>query len=204
MKISPSACCGVDYGSKMAGTTVVSYVAEKTIFWTCSAKNQDADAWLLNAVAAQHCQLMLLDAPLSLPAVYRAPEPTPDADFFYRAADRSAGAMSPMFLGGLTARAIRLKTQLATQHVAVLEAYPAAVAKLLQLDVYGYKKATEYIPAVQQQLLTAFAEWDIQAVASMPPHWHAIDAQLALLTALRYLHGQATCIGMPDEGLIWV
>ena len=101
---------GVDYGSKMAGTTVVAVARERQIDLLQSGRKQDADAWLLETAVAQQPDHIFLDAPLSLPGVYR--HLPGRSDYFYREADRELQAMSPMFLGGLTARAMQLHERL--------------------------------------------------------------------------------------------
>jgi hypothetical protein len=65
---------GVDFGSKLAGTTVICYAAESgKINFLASAKKQDADEMLRDFFASSHISLICLDAPLSLPAAYKNP-----------------------------------------------------------------------------------------------------------------------------------
>ena len=122
---------GIDYGAKMAGTTVIAHLHDEQLTLTQSVKKQDADKFVLEKVAAIQPTHLFLDAPLSLPGVYRS---LPDCDsFFYRKSDQAVQAMSPMFLGGLTARAMQLAHQLQNQGLEIIEIYPAKLAERLGL-----------------------------------------------------------------------
>jgi hypothetical protein len=92
--------CGVDYGSKLAGTTVTCTLDAPSgqVHFQKSAPREDADAFLRNYLLQSQPAFIFLDAPLSLPGVYRGLAGC--RDYFYREADRQLGAMSPMFLGG--------------------------------------------------------------------------------------------------------
>ncbi|MEM6726499.1 MAG: hypothetical protein AAF598_20850 [Bacteroidota bacterium] len=192
---------GIDYGSKMAGTTVFALwdPSEKALILEISEKKKDADRFLQNQVAKHQPDLIVLDAPLSLPG--RLIHGAPYESYFYRLCDQHFKAMSPMFLGGLTARAIQLKDQiLAQQTTQIVEGYPSAVADLLDLKALNYKKEKTHIPTVLKTLNTHFP-------FSLPgdvPSWHHVDALLCLLTALRIQLKQAEKIGDPKEGLIYL
>jgi len=97
---------GIDYGNKYAGTTVICYNSRHEIKFVQSSKNADADSFLLNELTYLNPDLIMIDAPLSLPGVYWLSSEY--KDHFFRSCDRELRAMSPMFLGGLTARAISL------------------------------------------------------------------------------------------------
>ncbi len=106
-----SRCCslhmdfiGIDFGAKTAGTTVICQQEGGFFRFHRCEKGDDADAWLDERVSMFAPSAIYIDAPLSLPGAYFGK----GQDYFYRSADRLAGGMSPMFLGGLTARAIRL------------------------------------------------------------------------------------------------
>lgn len=189
--------CGVDYGSKMAGTTAIASLnlSDSAVRVFASAKNKDADLWISEWLLAYGPDAVFLDAPLSLPGVYRGLADF--SDYFYRGCDRQAGAMSPMFLGGLTARAMRL-TSLHTQFQ-WFEAYPGGLARKFHLADLGYKQAAEHIPRVVAELAKQFR---LQI-----PHlnsWHQVDAVLAMLVGLRHRQGVATALGNQVEGLIWI
>ncbi|NBB88397.1 MAG: hypothetical protein GVX96_01230 [Bacteroidetes bacterium] len=116
---------GIDYGSKMAGTTAIVYAKNNQLNVLQSAVKKSADDFILESISNAFPQLkaVYLDAPLSLPKAYYGN----GHDFMYRSVDRELGAMSPMFLGGLTARAMRLKSDLNARGVSVFETYPAKV-----------------------------------------------------------------------------
>jgi predicted nuclease with RNAse H fold len=191
---------GIDYGARLAGTTAVAVLQDNALQVWQSSKGEDADAWLLKLIPELGAGTVMLDAPLSLPAVYRLHPTPPEADFFYRACDREVKAMSPMFIGGFTARAIRLTAQFASQGIRVMETYPSQLARLLFHPEEGYKNGKA--PS------TAF----IQKLQSMLPFpiksellsWHQADALLAWYSGLRLSQGQAVQYGSAAEGLIVV
>lgn len=190
---------GIDYGSKLAGTTVVAWAEEGQIKWQQSAKKMDADRFLLDWAQAVRPARLFLDAPLSLPGVYRQPEAY--SDYFYRAGDRELRAMSPMFLGGLTARAMQLQAKLAPLGCEVFETYPAQLSRHLALDAMRYKKDKAYLTEAAQLLLNHLPKLPLQA---LPANWHQFDALLAYCSAYRYAQGKAVSFGVPEEGCIWV
>lgn len=189
---------GIDYGSKMAGTTVIASLKDGKIELSSSEKKKDADIFILEWTKKLAPQQIFIDAPLSLPGVYTG---LPNCEnHFYRQADKELSAMSPMFLGGLTARAMKLKKQLEARKIRVLEIYPAHLAKLLSLKEHGYKKQLNQIPAVLEKLapqLEAF-RWDTESVIS----WHHLDALLALLSGIRYSEKKHESYGNEEEGTI--
>lgn len=137
---------------------------------------------------------IFIDAPLSLPGVYR--ELPQHHDYFFRAADRALRAMSPLFLGGLTARAMQLAAT-APDPVRFFETYPSAVARRLGLGELGYKKT---LPPVVEALTNH------TSVAFHPdelPTWHHVDALLAWLAGERFLRQEHDVYGTPEEGLIY-
>jgi len=191
---------GIDYGSKMAGTTVLAYVSDSgQMIFRQSAKKQDADQFLLDWAEEQERPAQLfLDAPLSLPSVYQHPDR--GSEFFYRAADKEVQAMSPMFLGGLTARAMRLAQDLRHRSWIVREVYPGHLARTLALKDLGYKKKVGDLPAV----LAAFRQKMPGLPEAHPANWHQFDALLAFCSGWRYQKGQHLSFGEPGEGLIIV
>jgi predicted nuclease with RNAse H fold len=191
---------GIDYGSKLAGTTVIAYQNKKNIVqFLISEKKKDADIFLINAVTKLQPKYIFFDAPLSLPGVYTMPNEYDD--YFYRAGDRLLKAMSPMFLGGLTARAMRLKRTFVQQNIEVFETYPAIHAQRFQLKNLNYKKKLQYLPDVIQALqkLLPFP-FNNQQITS----WHHVDALLAFYSAYRFLNGEIELFGAEKEGSIWV
>lgn len=170
----------------------------KQVTFRQTAKSQDADAFLLDAFQTFKPSLVCIDAPLSLPGVYR--NPAQYADYFYRTGDRQLQAMSPMFLGGLTARAMQLKAALFQSGIAVYETYPAAQARRMQLIQLGYKKEKVHIPMVIEEIkrqtgLTSIDAGNLQ-------NWHQVDALLALIGAIRFYHHAHETYGEEAEGVI--
>jgi predicted nuclease with RNAse H fold len=189
---------GIDYGNKLAGTTVVCQrSADQQFVFQASTKGKDADAFLLSFFANRPPALLFLDAPLSLPQSFH--QPHPEGDFFFRQADRETKAMSPMFLGGLTARAIRLKHQLNDLGHQVAETYPGLHARQLELTDLGYKKKglADCLAKIQETLPGTV---DPKTITS----WHHFDSLLACWSAIRFQEGKARSYGDPEEGLIFV
>ncbi len=193
--------CGIDYGSKLAGTTVLATgeLDSKIVSFDEAKPRQDADLFLFQKIVALQPRVVFLDAPLSLPGVYR--QLPGYEDYFYRKADVSVQAMSPMFLGGLTARAMRLKRKLESNNIYVFETYPSAQAQRLQLKELGYKKSVKDIERVLAKIRILFREWQLFHPLTS---WHQVDALLALMGAYRFVQGIHTCAGDETEGLIYV
>ena len=189
---------GIDYGSKLAGTTVLAHLREGGIAFRAARKGEDADQFILRYCREYRPPLIALDAPLSLPGVFRDPDRYDD--YFYRQADRQAGAMSPMFLGGLTARAMRLLRQIESLGLSVVEVYPGYLAREV-LSLPGYKKEKDGLPTLLRQLAPLLPvridEVDL-------PDWHHFDALLSVLSALRYHNGEHLLFGNSEEGSIVV
>ncbi|MEM1326545.1 MAG: hypothetical protein AAGI23_11350 [Bacteroidota bacterium] len=190
---------GIDYGSKMAGTTVIAYAENDRIQFLQSAKKQDADAFLLQSIEAKQFTHIFLDAPLSLPGVYQN-LPKYD-DYFYRKGDKILKAMSPMFLGGLTARAMRLKAQLNKKGVQVTETYPGYWAKQFQLADYHYKKQKVHLADC---CAYAIQQLDLPFEVDTIGNWHQLDALLAFFVTWRHQQGKTELFGDEVEGGILV
>ncbi len=188
---------GIDYGNKYAGTTVICYNSRHKIKFVQSSKNADADSFLLNELAYLQPDLIMIDAPLSLPGVYWLGSDY--KDHFFRSCDRELKAMSPMFLGGLTARAINLiKKMYGTE---VKETYPRKLADILKLPVALYKQDKQVLgPFAEQLKKISGAEFNEAQITS----WHHLDAFLALLSGFRYLEKNDQRFGIPEEGIIIV
>ena len=185
---------GIDYGSKIAGTTVIAYLESDRLQIVQSAKKQDADRWILDHCDNLKPEMVFLDAPLSLPAAYFGK----GEDYFYRLCDRECKAMSPMFLGGLTARAMALDK--GYNKAEFIECYPGMLARqVLKLGELYNKKSKLSDQAVEQLLSLLPYELD-----AMLDNWHQFDALLCWLTGYRYQKGEALKIGDKEEGLIIV
>ena len=208
---------GVDFGSKLAGTTVICYCDEQgRLAFHESEKKRDADVFLLNHFRADmkcpaprtahykdrgemKIHQVFIDAPLSLPGVYK--ELVDCDNYFYRKADVELKAMSPMFLGGLTARTMKLKKQLEEIGLEVYEIYPAALARKLDLQNHNYKKGKAAIPTVVNVILELLPlKVDISEIRT----WHHVDALLAYLSGYRFQQQIHEQFGCQDEGIIIV
>jgi predicted nuclease with RNAse H fold len=200
MKI-PKTFIGIDYGKKNSGNTVICYKHEERMGFAGTEKNQDPDPVILEQAEKLKAEYIFLDAPLSIPKVYYNPSDE-EHDYFYRKCDRDLCAMSPMFIGGLTARAIRLKHQLEDRGFIVKEVYPAALARLIDLKKHGYKENTINIVRCLDVISSMFHIFNLREEEI--PTWHHFDALLALISGGRYLQGVAKRYGNSGEGLIYV
>ncbi len=181
----------VDYGAKLAGTTVVCFEKNGELNLLQSAKKQDADAWLRQIIVEQKPNAVFMDAPLSLPGVYFGA----GENFHYRQCDQLLGAMSPMFLGGLTARAMQISAGFTA--TAFYEIYPAQLVRtLFGRDVFYKKDLPAFLKHLVEKLPHPFAK--------QPENWHQVDAALAWLTGWRHGRGEAVSFGNEKEGLIWI
>jgi uncharacterized protein len=185
---------GIDYGSKMAGTTALAWMEKSKIRILQSEKKQDADVFILQVVSEIKPTIIFLDSPLSLPPAFTNPSST---DYFYRKADKELGAMSPMFIGGLTARAIKLKRALEELEIQVFETYPAAINKKVIQSEY-YKEDLERFEKMVNKSLKVFDT----KILTTPTTWHQMDAVLALLSAMRWQQGEHVTFGDAEEGQI--
>lgn len=184
---------GVDYGSKMAGTTVICYYQDLAIYFRQSGKNEDADQMILKLIAEKNPSLIMIDAPLSLPRVYLNSSNGP-GDFFYRECDRKLGAMSPMFLGGLTARAMQLKQKVAEKKIELLETYPKVQAH--QLGYHDYKVLN--LGNLAESIASKYSLVLGQEVQNI----HQLDALLAFVGGIHYLKNSHKEFGQKEEGTI--
>lgn len=192
---------GIDFGAKMAGTTVIARLYEyNKVDFFASKKNEDADLFILDFIQQnENIWLAYLDAPLSLPMVYS--QSAIGDNYFYREADKATGAMSPMFLGGLTARAMKLSAELTKLGVKVVETYPSKLADVLKLKEKNYKKSISEIPVLCDELKTISGfTFENELIKT----WHHFDALLCLYSAKRYEMQAAMVFGRKEEGTITV
>lgn len=194
---------GIDFGARLSGKTVVASVVGDALRLDRVPAGEDADAFLERTVQALRPDAIYLDAPLSLPAVYRTAAAWPagdagdagaDADWFLREADRALGAMSPLFLGGLTARAMRLAARWRAAGIPVHETWPRGVVRTLGLADYraqGPDAAARFTAAL-----------DLPLPAPAVADWHEADAVLAWWAGWRHRRGAASVFGREAEGLI--
>lgn len=185
---------GIDFGSKKSGFTAVALYKNGRVEMLQAAKNKDADDFLKGVVEANAPTVIGIDAPLSLPGALQGLDGF--ENFHMRKADLDAGAMSPMFLGGLTARAMEFAHWCRRQGISVYETYPKLVAQQLNLDMNRYKKDPGYMNEAEAAILKG----KDKKVAS---NWHQIDALLALEAALKIDEKCANSLGNELEGVIY-
>lgn len=187
---------GIDYGSKLAGTTCIVWLNSQGILTIKqSEKKKDADSFITEIIQETKPISVFIDAPLSLPGAYY----NNGADFFYRKADRETSAMSPMFIGGLTARAMKLQRRL--NSISFYEAYPGGLARLWELQKLGYKKGN----VVNREFANAITKkTEYQISDSIFNNWHCVDALLAWMIGYRKANNQCEIFGNEEEGVIYV
>lgn len=174
---------GVDFGAKNRSSTVISTVRGKSVI--LSRNIGDADTFILDYFKEATEGVVFIDAPLSLPKIYKTGKGT---DFFLRSCDRELRAMSPMFLGGLTARAMKIRASLSKQGLDVYETYPSALARHLGIDRGSARDISNAmglkLPKIKDR--------------------HEFDSILCLLSAKRFLQGSAVSFGDNREGVILI
>ena len=188
---------GIDFGARLSGNTVIAAFQSDCVQLMQCPMSVDANAWISEKYREQQPELIAIDAPLSLPFGYFRDK----GDLHFREADRALAAMSPMFIGGLTARAIEWTRELSCE---VIEAYPSALADLWTFQ--GRKKRKEDVTGFFNRCVKPrFREQTgIRKSYDEPVNIHQLDAWLALMTAMRYQNGEARSYGNKEEGLIWV
>jgi uncharacterized protein len=190
---------GINYGYKYSGTTVICYNTYHEVRFILSSKNSDADGFIMNEVLHIDPDIILIDAPLSLPGVYK--HINGYVDYFFRKCDSEMEAASPMFVGGLTARAIGLKKQLNDFGFQVFETYPRKMLELLSLPVQIYKHRL----ADLEWMLDIFMKTVcITLNKKLITTWHHFDSLLAFFSGLRYISQESHVFGKADEGLVYV
>jgi predicted nuclease with RNAse H fold len=192
---------GIDYGSKLSGQTVIAGFRKNEIFFLDVGQKVDADLFIKNAVEHFKPALVFLDAPLSFPGVYYNLQGF--SDYHFRRADRETQAMSPMFLGGLAARAMELRAILKSQDIEVKETYPKIMAQRFKLKDFGYKSSKSALKECALRLKECIKD-PLHFDASDIKTWHHLDALLALMSALSYRCGDFSTFGDAQEGQIFV
>lgn len=181
---------GIDFGAKNAGTTAICYEIENELQIHISKKNKNADHFIHEHLNFLHPEKVFIDAPLSLPLAYYGKS----KDFFYRKVDKELQAMSPMFLGGLTARAMQLKANF--PKITFFETYPKYLVKTLELQNY-YKKNTVVFTKELNSLVPFL-------IPKTELNWHEIDAILAWFSGFRFSQKQVIVFGDESEGFVYI
>lgn len=178
----------------MAGTTAICYCEHDSIRLVQSAKRQDADAFCESYLNKFYPTFVMIDAPLSLPGVYQ----NRGDDYFFRQCDRELGAMSPMFLGGLTARAMRLSQVWMKKGIVFYETWPRRVA-----GRFGFGQSSgldeRSVKAIVQQIEAETA----CSLAATIPSQHAFDALLAWYAGWCAESKKIQRAGSDEEGWIY-
>jgi predicted nuclease with RNAse H fold len=162
-----------------------------------STKKQDADQMIDNICRDMGKAFIGMDAPLSLPGIYKG---LPDCrDYFFRQCDIQLSAMSPMFMGGLSARAIQLTDRLREQGHRVLEVYPSALKRLFpELADCRTNPSARHLAFFESYFQTEVFFENGAKITS-----HALDSLCALMTMCRYTNGESQCAGNEEEGIIY-
>ncbi len=192
---------GIDFGSKRSGNTVIAAFKDMRVDFLDTEKGVDADAFIMNAVEHYKPDLVFIDAPLSLPGRYSNVSGCECYNF--RHADAELKAMSPMFLGGLTARAIAIKDACVKKGIEVCETYPKAQATKFNLKKLGYK-GNKLALKLCADTVTESIHPNIRLCIKEITTWHHLDALMALISAMTYVQGHGQVFGKPEEGVIHV
>lgn len=193
---------GIDYGSKLSGNTVISILKNTKIYFLDVDENVDADQFILNAARHFEPDVITLNAPLSLPGVYCQTDGCSNHQF--RKADEELCTVSPMVIGGLTARAIELKAQIEKElPTKVFETCSKAQAKNYDLCNLGYKKNKMGLLTCRN-VLSSKLNPNIMFNCMDIKSWNHIDAFLALISSMRIVTGHALPFGDEKEGLVYV
>lgn len=178
---------GIDYGAKKAGTTAICFLSNNQLKVLISDKGKDADLFLKNTINEINPDYVFIDAPLSLPRAYYEG----NGDFHYRKCDKDLKAMSPMFLGGLTARAISIKNEL--NKFEFYETYPKQLAHII--DKNNYKNNLE-------EFTSSIINYSNYEIMVENLNWHKVDSILAWLSGYRFINKKAIEVGDENEGII--
>lgn len=187
---------GIDFGAKRSGFTAIAVQQTQLVQIFQAKAKQDADIWVREILLDLGVTAVAIDAPLSLPGALVGLNAFDN--FHYRKADIESKAMSPMFLGGLTARAIELKSWADHNGMEMYETYPKKTALHLNLDMNSYKKDQQYLATATKELFRA-----MNCSAVEVENWHQFDALLALHSMLRIHIGKAKVLGDSREGLMY-
>lgn len=157
------------------------------------------DAEILEFVEAAHPELVVIDAPLSLPRGRRTIEDRSGPHL--RACDRELGRLKvpffPLTLGPmrlLTVRGMRLATALAHRRVPVVEGYPGGAQDLLGLP---RKKAGARL--LQKRLRSEGLGGELDR---RPLTHDELDAVTIAWVGWNFRKGAGMLIGDPSEGLM--
>ncbi len=193
MTITQNLVMGIDFGAKRSGKTVIAFNFDHFLHFRQCKTGKDADQFLMTELKSLKPICIAIDAPLTLPRAYFGE----GHDYMYRHADRQLAGMSPMFLGGLTARAVAIKNWALGEGIDVIEAYPAAFLK---------KRFPDLLPFYKQNLakcIKTILENFAVDLKQNPSNWHQFDAWICWIIATLYRQELARSAGDPSEGIIY-
>ncbi|MFN4233298.1 MAG: hypothetical protein ACK4IK_00680 [Bacteroidia bacterium] len=196
--ISAHQILGIDLGNKKSGNTAMCYLFNNTLQFIQPKKGQDEVSEILKIIEQKHIQLIGIDAPLSLPGVYF--NKVEFNDYQYRLCDKECKAMSPMFIGAFTARAIELKNLLESKGISVIEVYPKKLSEIMDIQKYYPLKKVSNVPDKLIEEIKDTIPFNIKNISNM----HQFDALLCWLSTYRYIHQKHEVFGNKKEGLIIV
>ena len=184
---------GIDLGGRTTNKTAVSLLdSENRSVEVYSSEDvgrvtAKIDANFINFVNNLNADIIGIDAPLSLPDFTKP-------DYLYRKADKVAGALSPMTIGEITARAIYLSHIFNAE---IFEVYPKSILKLHNLPSTGYKndpsKLIMIIEAIKQK-------YSIEII-DFPLTGDNVDSVLCAVVLIHYLEGNYEMYG-EENGFI--
>lgn len=180
---------GIDYGARYSGKTVICVLEQEELRFYRPAVKEDADKFVTDFLLDFRPNVIAIDAPLSLPSAYF----DEGSDYMYRSSDRILKAMSPMFLGGLTARAIQLMKSL--PNFEWIETYPSHHVR----ETLAIPKKTKESLGLAIRLVRDLSG---RSFGRKPADWHELDASLCWHVAAKYVDGAAKKVGDKSEGLI--
>lgn len=186
---------GIDYGAKTAGTTVICYNKGSKLHLFSSMKKQDSDEFISEKIEELNPAAVYIDAPLSLPGAYFQK----GDNFHYRKCDIVCKAMSPMFLGGLTARAIKLSNSHPSTNF--YETYPGYFIREIVKAKDVYKKKEKLVNSEVQKLILKHVGLKLSGNIE---NYHQLDSIICWLSGKRHIENNHITIGEEEEGLIIV
>ena len=154
-------------------------------------EKKDVDEWLYEFLSTSNAKKVFFDAPLSLPRIY-FDEEDEKSTHHYRQADIELKAMSPMFLGGLSARAIALKKRCGKKGMIFYETYPKAVL----LQRFSGMTKDQALLSIEKELGYLIEQKDLSE--------HQKDSLLAWYAGKKNLDGESFIYGREIEGQIFV
>lgn len=193
---------GINFSSKLSGNTVICLLSKNKIFFIDVDEDVDADIFIYNAAKHFQPEIIFLNAPLSIPGVFRSVNSC--CDHQYRQADKEICGISPMIIGGVTARAMELKQKLESEfNTKVYETSSKAQAENYGLLTKGFKCGRKELLECRFEI-TSHLDKNLMINCQDIKSWDHLNALLSLITAIRFVNGEAHTHGISEEGVIYV